>query len=64
MIEKRALSGDIYNKIFFNDRGRSNSPSTKDVALTHIYYAESDQILFVHDEFLIQYWSCPKARIY
>jgi hypothetical protein len=36
MIENAALSGDIYDE---------------DVALMHIYYAESDQILFVHDGF-------------
>jgi hypothetical protein len=37
MIENAALSGDEYDK---------------DVALTHIYYTESDQILFVHDGIL------------
>jgi hypothetical protein len=34
MIENATLSGDKYDK---------------DVALTHIYYTELDQILFVHD---------------
>jgi hypothetical protein len=37
MIENAALSGDVYDK---------------NVALTQIYYTESDQILFVHDGIL------------
>jgi hypothetical protein len=49
MIKNSTLSDDIYDKVFFNGRGRSNSPSSNNVALTHIYYTESDQILFVHD---------------